>query len=106
MKKVEIISYLEDGPRLVGTVYWSPETGVICDDENLRRSLSFGIAIPPRGDLIYADCGLDFLNALKFRFNGLARAGDPVDVSSGEGEPITSRKGESPLGRRRDRRIK
>ena len=97
MKKVEVISYMEDEPKVTATLFWSPETGVLCDNDTLRRWLSFGIAVPPNGEIIYADRGLEFLNALKFRFNGLSSAGDPVDAQSGKGKPVEVRKGESPF---------
>jgi hypothetical protein len=101
MKKVEIISYQEDKPKKVATFFWSPKTGVTCDHENLRDSLSFGVAVPPEGDLIYADQGAEFLGALKFRFTAILRARDPVDaLTPVKGKPIESRRGQSSFARK------
>src|SRR5438874_96853 len=98
MKKVEIISYEGTRPKLVGTVYWSPSIGVTCDNLRMRDWLSFGIAVPPDGDLIYADAGEKFFDALKYRYSGLIVARDPVDaVQAGDGRPVESRRGQSPF---------
>ncbi len=94
--KVEITSYAGDKPERIATVYWSEETGVTCDDAVVSEELTFGIAQPPRGEPIYADAGRPFLDALKFEYSGLIRAGDPVECARVEGEPVQALAGQSP----------
>ncbi len=99
--KVEITSHVGDKPELIATVYWSEETGVVCDNAVVGDELSFGLAVPPRGEPIYAEAGRAFLYALKFEFSGIVRAGHPVECAEVKGDPVPALRGQSPWQGRR-----